>query len=206
MGERQQPKLARGLLERLEGTIQTLINNCPIPEQEGYNPYCECLHTNDGANALPSDITIRPKELAHEPMCEADIRRLILDEPTHIVDSLPRGMCQGDLKKRSYTTLDDSLFTCDTSASSEPATDEPLTEAPYDDATTAPSDPVTEAPSDDATTASTDPVTEAPSDEVTTSPSDPVTQSPSVLEVEEDDESFASQICVSMLLFFVLLF
>jgi len=189
-----------------EGTVQTLIDNCPIPEQEGYNPYCECLHTNDEANALPSDITLRPKELAHDPICEADVRKLILNEPTHIVDTLPRGMCQGDLKARSYTTLDDSLFTCDTSASSEPATDEPVTEAPSDDATTAQSDPVTEAPSDDATTAPTDPVTEAPSDEVTTSPSDPVTQSPSVLEVEEDDESFASQICVSMLLFFVLLF
>merc|ERR1711941_207832 len=105
------------------------------------------------------------------PICEADVRKLILDEPTHIVDSLPRGMCQGDLKKRSYTTLDDSLFTCDINASGEPSTD-----------------------------VSTEPVTEAPSD--TSSPSDQVTQSPSVLEVEDDDESFASQICVSMLLFF----
>merc|ERR1719510_2263169 len=113
-----------------EGTIQTLIENCPIPEQNGYNPYCECLHTNDGANALPSDITIRPREIAHEPMCEADVKRLILDEPTHNLASLPRGTCQGpELKDRSYTTLDNSLFTC----SGEPATDTPtgpITESP----------------------------------------------------------------------------
>merc|ERR1712048_1488420 len=100
-----------------------------------------------------------------------DIRRLILDEPTHTVDSLPRGMCQGDLKDRFYTNLHDSLFTCSTDL----ATDIP-TEAPSD---VAPSEPATDIP------------TEIPSDEVTT---DPVTQTPSVLEAEEDDESFASQI------------
>merc|ERR1712217_67191 len=101
----------------------------------------------------------------------ADIRKLILDEPTHILDELPRGTCRGgQMKKRSYTFLDDSLFTCNPDAS--PATNEP--------------------------------VTDAPSEEATSAPSDPVTQSPSV--VEDFDESFASQICVSMLLFFVLLF
>jgi len=163
-----------------EGTMQTLIESCPIPEQEGYNPYCECLHTNDEANALPNDITLRPKELAHEPMCEADIRKLILDEPTHILDELPRGTCRGgQMKKRSYTFLDDSLFTCSPDAS--PVTNEPVTDAPSEEATT-----------------------DAPSEEATSAPSDPVTQSPSV--VEDFDESFASQICVSMLLFFVLLF
>merc|ERR1719323_666828 len=161
-----------------EGTMQTLIDNCPIPEQEGYNPYCECLHTNDGANALPSDITIRPKELAHEPMCEADVRRLILDEPTHILDSLPRGMCQGaEPKKKSYTTLDNSLFTCDINASGETGTD-----------------------------GSSDPVTEATSDEATTTTSEPITEPPSVLDLQEEDGSFATQICVSLLLFIVLLF
>merc|ERR550539_733070 len=117
-----------------EGTIQTLIDNCPVPEQNGYNPYCECLHTNDGANALPSDITFRPRELAHEPMCEADVRNLILDEPTHNVATLPRGTCQGaELKQRSYSALDNSLFTCGSNASDEPATDvstDPVTETP----------------------------------------------------------------------------
>jgi len=120
-----------------EGTIQTLIDNCPVPEQNGYNPYCECLHTNDGANALPSDITIRPREIAHQPMCEADVKNLILDEPTHNVAALPRGTCQGpELKARSYTTLDDSLFTCGGSGETE---------------TNVPSDPVTDSPSDSAT-------------------------------------------------------
>jgi len=118
-----------------EGTIQTLIDNCPVPvqnEENPYNPYCECLHTNDGANALPNDITIRPREIAHQPMCEADVRNLIIDEPTHFVASLPRGTCQGpQLKDRSYSNLDDSLFTCDDEM-----------------ATSAPTEPVTQAPSD----------------------------------------------------------
>jgi hypothetical protein len=106
-----------------EGTVQTLIDNCPVPEQNGYNPYCECLHTNDGANALPNDITFRPRELAHQPVCEADVRKLIIDEPTHFVATLPRGTCQGpELKERSYTTLSNSLFDCD---SGEPVTDGP---------------------------------------------------------------------------------
>merc|ERR1711879_176532 len=109
-------------------------------------------------------------------MCETDIRKLILDEPTHTVDSLPRGMWGAVVKDRSYTTLDDSLFACDTNATGEPATD-----------------------------ASTESVTLAPSNEATTSRSDLSTESPSVLE-EIDDESFASQICVPVLLFFAMMF
>lgn len=113
-----------------EGTMDTLIENCPVPEQAGYNPYCECLHTEDGANALPSDITIRPREFAPEPMCESDVRRLILDEPTHSLSELPRGTCQGaELKDRSYTNLDNSLFACDPNASDEQSTDVPVTES-----------------------------------------------------------------------------
>jgi len=82
-------------------------------------------------------------------MCEADVRRLIIDEPTHAVAALPRGTCQGaQLKDRSYTTLNTELFACDPNASLEPATDV-STEAPSDERTTnVPNDPVTESPSD----------------------------------------------------------
>merc|ERR1711879_152450 len=53
---------------------------------------------------------------------------------THNVATLPRGTCQGaELKQRSYSALDNSLFTCGSNASDEPATDvstDPVTETP----------------------------------------------------------------------------
>ena len=76
-----------------EGTLQNIIDNCPIEGngENGYNPPCNCdqfLTTNTNVAG---------------PVCDSDVRTLILDEPTDVVSVLPRGTCQGpDLTPKSW--------------------------------------------------------------------------------------------------------
>lgn len=78
-----------------EGKLQDIIDNCPILESGlgDYNPPCGCdefLTVNDAATGT---------------LCESDVRRLIIDEPTENMTSLPRGTCLGEatLLPKSWT-------------------------------------------------------------------------------------------------------
>ena len=68
-----------------EGTLQNVIDNCPVINDQfyGYNPPCNCAQF----------LTIN--ENVAGPVCDSDVRSLIIDEPTDVVTSLPRGTCQG---------------------------------------------------------------------------------------------------------------
>lgn len=69
-----------------EGKLDEIINNCEIEDQkfDEYNPGCQC-----------TEFLTKTRKPA-TPMCDRDVRRLIVDEKTDAVSSaLPRGTCKG---------------------------------------------------------------------------------------------------------------
>jgi len=78
-----------------DGKLQEIIDNCqPSGDSEfGYNPPCDC------------DQFLTPNREVSGQVCDTDVRRLFLDEPTDVVSELPRGTCQGPgLIPKSWTT------------------------------------------------------------------------------------------------------
>eukprot|EP00529_Nitzschia_sp_RCC80_P019978 CAMPEP_0113478220 /NCGR_PEP_ID=MMETSP0014_2-20120614/20635_1 /TAXON_ID=2857 /ORGANISM="Nitzschia sp." /LENGTH=420 /DNA_ID=CAMNT_0000371387 /DNA_START=713 /DNA_END=1972 /DNA_ORIENTATION=+ /assembly_acc=CAM_ASM_000159 len=80
------------------GKLQEIINGCgfdPDQEIDEYNPPCGC------------DEFLTPNTNVALPMCESDVRRLIIDESTSNMNSLPQGEClpsPSALIPKSWTT------------------------------------------------------------------------------------------------------
>lgn len=75
-----------------EGKLQEIINGCPIIGDEAtYNPPCNC------------DAFLTNNFQLSGPVCDEDVRKLILDEATDVVDMLPRGGCQGKIIPKSWS-------------------------------------------------------------------------------------------------------
>jgi hypothetical protein len=116
-----------------EGKFQEIIDNCqPYPNQEaegfGYNPPCDCTPREE--SNYDGGLTVNDN--VPETVCDADVKRLIVDEEIKRTTSLPvySGSCQGEqLIPRSWTDLTADLFSTDcndpistsiTSSSTEP--------------------------------------------------------------------------------------
>ena len=104
-----------------EGTLQTIIDQCPVEEgstELGYNPPCNCAEQF----LTPND------QLAQAPVCDNDVRNYILNEPTDVVSTLPRGTCAGpSIIDKSWTV--DPPFNCN-SPPSAPTPPTPTPPAP----------------------------------------------------------------------------
>lgn len=100
-------------------TLQNIITNCPVIRdgEPGYNPPCNC-----------AEDFLTPNNQASGAVCDSDVRSLILDEPTDVVNSLPRGTCNSPspIIQKSWTT--DPPLTC-----SPPPPGEDDTPPPEDD-------------------------------------------------------------------------
>jgi len=104
-----------------EGKLQEIIDNCEVDDSGdfGYNPPCACTpDSEDGSNF----VTIN-RQVA-SPVCDSDVRRLIIDEPTDMTSTLPSGSCTGRLIPRSWDTLTDNVFECVGSPTSGDPNDE----------------------------------------------------------------------------------
>lgn len=90
-----------------ENRLQQVIDNCPIEgnRESGYNPPCDC------------DQFLTPNtNVAEQAVCDNDVRNYIIDEPTDVVSSLPRGTCQGpNVIAKSWDV--NPPFTCESSPS-----------------------------------------------------------------------------------------
>jgi len=88
-----------------EGKLQEIIDNCPVQgSAASYNPPCNCIDPDEFQ-------FVEENETPSNAMCDSDIRNLIIDEATDVVNVLPRGTCEGDntLIEKSWTgdpTLD----------------------------------------------------------------------------------------------------
>lgn len=94
-----------------EGKLQEIIDFCPFDPDQGigeYNPPYDCT---PGEESNASFLTVN--ENIPAPMCNIDVRRLIIDEATDIATSLPRGTCQGPDLIPKWDTFNADLFACD---------------------------------------------------------------------------------------------
>lgn len=71
-----------------EGSLQNIIDNCPVLEgpyeADEYNPPCGC------------DEFLTPSPRPSGEVCDVDVRELIVDEETRLIQGdLPRGTCEG---------------------------------------------------------------------------------------------------------------
>mmetsp|Transcript_7869 Transcript_7869/g.12305 ORF Transcript_7869/g.12305 Transcript_7869/m.12305 type:complete len:758 (+) Transcript_7869:75-2348(+) len=91
-----------------EGKLQDIIENCPAQESDDTrNPPCSCVAGFDGTDFLTAN------QQAAGTICDADVRRLILDEAIDTTNMLPIGGCDG-LIPRSWDQLYDGIFnSCD---------------------------------------------------------------------------------------------
>ena len=93
-----------------EGKLQQIIDNCDLDDGDdyGYNPPCACTpESEDGSSFLTENTQVA------EPVCDADVQRLIIDEATDVTKTLPLGTCEGpDLIPRSWDQITDDLFQC----------------------------------------------------------------------------------------------
>ena len=99
-----------------EGKFQEIMNNClPSSNQEDgdYNPPCDCTpdsedSTYDGGLTINTNVP--------ETVCDADVKRLIVDEEIANTANLPvySESCQGaQLIQRSWTELTPDLYSTD---------------------------------------------------------------------------------------------
>ena len=76
------------------GKLQEIIDGCPFaPDQEEriYNPPCGCTPGDDENGAESTTPFLTPNLNPHAAVCDEDVRRLIIDEATDNIASLPRG-------------------------------------------------------------------------------------------------------------------
>lgn len=143
-----------------EGKFQEIMDNCaPSPEQDGYNPPCDCTPGEESTY----DGGLTPNTSVPDSVCDADVKRLIVDEEIKVTSTLPlySGSCMGsDLKPRFWTDLSSDLFSTNCN--------DPITE-PYYTSTTS---------STQTTTTTTTPVTtttSSTSSQTTTTTTTPAT-------------------------------
>eukprot|EP00985_Skeletonema_marinoi_P017791 scaffold9851_cov214-Skeletonema_marinoi.AAC.2 len=98
-----------------EGKFQEIMNNCaPHPERQpgDYNPPCDCTPGEESLydGGLTPNVNVPPQ------VCDADVKRLIIDEEIAVTNDLPlySGSCQGaPMIPRSWTDLTPDLFSTD---------------------------------------------------------------------------------------------
>lgn len=121
-----------------EGKLQQIIDNCPLDNGDnyGYNPPCQCTpNDEDGTNFLTENTQVA------QPVCDVDVRELIIDEATDVTNQLPTGTCQGQpLIPKSWNQLSEDLLDC------APTPGEPSSPAPTNGQTNAPTSRPTSAP------------------------------------------------------------
>eukprot|EP00551_Chaetoceros_affinis_P012975 CAMPEP_0203676152 /NCGR_PEP_ID=MMETSP0090-20130426/23578_1 /ASSEMBLY_ACC=CAM_ASM_001088 /TAXON_ID=426623 /ORGANISM="Chaetoceros affinis, Strain CCMP159" /LENGTH=234 /DNA_ID=CAMNT_0050542597 /DNA_START=204 /DNA_END=908 /DNA_ORIENTATION=- len=94
-----------------DGVLQNIIDNCPVIRdgEAGYNPPCNCAEEFLTENSNPSGA-----------VCDNDVKRYIVNEPTDVVTTLPRGTCNGpSVITKSWDV--DPPFACDDSPIPAPA-------------------------------------------------------------------------------------
>ena len=94
-----------------EGKLQDIIDECEGPDSDDpRNPPCSCTPNLDE----DSDFLTANEELTGF-VCDADVRRLIIDEANDITSSPPLFSCEGTtLIPRSWDRITEGLFsTCD---------------------------------------------------------------------------------------------
>lgn len=80
-----------------EGKFQEIMDNCdphPDREQGDYNPPCDCTPGEESIY----DGRLTPIVHVPDQVCDADVKRLIVDEEIAVTDNLPMysGSCEGD--------------------------------------------------------------------------------------------------------------
>lgn len=100
-----------------EGKFQEIMDNCqPYPDQDDgdYNPPCDCTpgeeSNYDGGLTINDDVP--------DTVCDADVKRLIVDEEIAVTSNLPvySGSCEGSpVIPRGWTDLTSDLFSVDCS-------------------------------------------------------------------------------------------
>jgi len=99
-----------------EGKLLEILDECPPSgsADDGFNPPCACKKL------------LTCNEAASGTVCDADVRKLFVDEATHDIVELPRGSCRGPkLLSKSWTALHDDLFGCDIERGFECESEEP---------------------------------------------------------------------------------
>lgn len=96
-----------------EGKFQEILDNCqPSEEQDGYNPPCDC--TPGEETVYDGGLTVNTR--VPNTVCDADVKRLIVDEEIGSTNTLPvyARSCQGaPLIPRTWTELTADLFSTD---------------------------------------------------------------------------------------------
>jgi len=159
-----------------ERKLQEIIDNCPLDagDDYGYNPPCHCTpNDEDGTNFLTVNTQVA------QPVCDVDVRELIIDEVIDVTNELPTGECQGPpLIPKSWTELSDDLLDCAITPGGPP------TRAPTNGQTPAPTSPPhtsnpTPSPTGVSTPAPTSPPqTRKPTDAPTNGPAPVPTTAP----------------------------
>jgi len=136
-----------------EGRLQEVIDGCAPQEQDmgEFNPPCDCTpETPDNTQQWESTLTINRSVLP--PVCDADVRRLIVDEAIDVTTDLPRygASCEGaSVIPRSWTDLIGDLFSNDCAAPPPPPAPTPASSDVPDDEDELPPPAPTPASSDD---------------------------------------------------------
>lgn len=96
-----------------EGKLQEIIDNCEVDTSEdyGYNPPCACTPDSEDESTFLTE-----NEQVALPLCDSDVRKLIVDEAVDTTHRLPLVECEGpSLAQKTWWKLSDELFGCNTS-------------------------------------------------------------------------------------------
>jgi hypothetical protein len=143
-----------------EGKFQEIMDNCaPSPEQDGYNPPCDCTPGEESTY----DGGLTPNTNVPDAVCDADVKRLIVDEEIKQTNTLPLypGSCMGsNLKPRFWTELSSDLFSTNC--------DDPITEPYYTSTTSSTQTTTTTTPATTTTSSTSSQTTTTTTPETTT--------------------------------------
>ncbi len=81
-----------------EGKLAQIIQDCQPSGEPGYNPPCDCTQFLTETSQPSGQV------------CDEDVKQYILNEETAVVNTLPRGTCQGDLIEKIWDV--DPPFQC----------------------------------------------------------------------------------------------
>lgn len=113
-----------------EGKLQDIIDNCEVDDGDdyGYNPPCACTpDSEDGSNFLTENTQ------AARPLCDIDVRKLVLDEAVDFTNKLPSVECEGPaLVPKTWTELSDELLMCTPSDGGETSMDDDVAFVSFD--------------------------------------------------------------------------